>query len=363
MTLKNESKGTLMVMAGGTGGHVYPAIAVADYLYTKGWKIVWLATEGGMENRLIADKPYSKAMMTMRGVRGKGLMGWVLLPFKLMLAFKQSMSAILAHKPDVVLGMGGFAAFPGGMMAKLMGKPLVIHEQNSVAGLANKTLSYVANKVLAAFPAAFGDKATLVGNPVRDDITTLALPETRYAEKTGKLKLLVVGGSLGAAALNDVLPKALATMPEAQRPEVVHQAGEKHIATLEANYQQAGVKAETKAYIQDMASMYAWADVVVCRAGALTVAELACVGVASVLVPFPYAVDDHQTTNAAYLSENGAAILIQQAALSVAKTSEILQQLTRKKCLTMATHARVLAKPEATASVANVCMALAGVTV
>lgn len=307
MTMRNESKGTLMVMAGGTGGHVYPAIAVADCLYTKGWKIVWLATEGGMENRLIADKPYSKAMMTMRGVRGKGLMGWVLLPFKLMLAFQQSLSAILAHKPDVVLGMGGFAAFPGGMMAKLMGKPLVIHEQNSVAGLTNKTLSYVANKVLAAFPAAFGDKATLVGNPVRDDITTLALPETRYAEKTGKLKLLVVGGSLGAAALNDVLPKALATIPEAQRPEVVHQAGEKHIATLEANYQQAGVKAETKAYIQDMASLYAWADVVVCRAGALTVAELACVGVASVLVPFPYAVDDHQTTNAAYLSENGAA--------------------------------------------------------
>ena len=325
MTMQNESKGTLMVMAGGTGGHVYPAIAVADCLYTKGWKIVWLVTEGGMENRLIADKPYSKAMMTMRGVRGKGLMGWVLLPFKLMLAFKQSLSAILAHKPDVVLGMGGFAAFPGGMMAKLMGKPLVIHEQNSVAGLTNKTLRYIANKVLAAFPAAFGDKATLVGNPVRDDITTLALPETRYAEKTGKLKLLVVGGSLGAAALNDVLPKALATMPEAKRPEVVHQAGEKHIATLEANYQQAGVKAETKAYIQDMASMYAWADVVVCRAGALTVAELACVGVASVLVPFPYAVDDHQTTNAAYLSENGAAILIQQAALSVEKTSEILQ--------------------------------------
>ena len=363
MTMRNESKGTLMVMAGGTGGHVYPAIAVADCLYTKGWKIVWLATEGGMENRLIADKPYSKAMMTMRGVRGKGLMGWVLLPFKLMLAFQQSLSAILAHKPDVVLGMGGFAAFPGGMMAKLMGKPLVIHEQNSVAGLTNKTLSYVANKVLAAFPAAFGDKATLVGNPVRDDITTLALPEMRYAEKTGKLKLLVVGGSLGAAALNDVLPKALATIPEAQRPEVVHQAGEKHIATLEANYQQAGVKAETKAYIQDMASLYAWADVVVCRAGALTVAELACVGVASVLVPFPYAVDDHQTTNAAYLSENGAAILIQQAALSVEKTSEILQQLTRKKCLTMAKHARALAKPEATLSVANVCMALAGVTV
>jgi UDP-N-acetylglucosamine--N-acetylmuramyl-(pentapeptide) pyrophosphoryl-undecaprenol N-acetylglucosamine transferase len=341
MTMQNESKGTLMVMAGGTGGHVYPAIAVADCLYMKGWKIVWLATEGGMENRLIADKPYSKAMMAMCGVRGKGLMGWVLLPFKLMLAFKQSLSAILAHKPDVVLGMGGFAAFPGGMMAKLMGKPLVIHEQNSVAGLTNKTLSYVANKVLAAFPAAFGDKATLVGNPVRDDIATLEGPEIRYAEKTGKLKLLVVGGSLGAEALNEVLPKALATMSQAQRPEVVHQAGEKHIAALEANYQQAGVEAETKAYIQDMASMYAWADVVVCRAGALTVAELACVGVASVLVPFPYAVDDHQTINAAYLSENGAAILIQQAALSIEKTSEMLQQLTRKKCLTMAKQHRL----------------------
>ncbi len=361
--MQNKLKSTLMVMAGGTGGHVYPAIAVADYLHAKGWKIVWLATEGGMENRLIADKPYSKAMITMRGIRGKGLIGWVLLPFKLILAFKQSVSAILAHQPDVVLGMGGFAAFPGGVMAKVMGKPLVIHEQNSVAGLTNKTLSHIASKVLAAFPEAFGDKATLVGNPVRGDITTLAIPTARYAERVGKLKLLVVGGSLGAAALNDVLPKALATMPEAQRPEVVHQAGEKHIAILETNYQQAGVIAETKAYIQDMATMYAWADVVICRAGALTVAELACVGVASVLVPFPYAVDDHQTTNAAYLSENSAAILIQQTALSVEKTNEILQQLTREKCLTMANNARALAKPEATASVANVCMALAGVTV
>lgn len=203
-----QAAGTLMVMAGGTGGHVYPAIAVADYLQAKGWDIVWLATEGGMENRLIAEKPYSKAMITMRGVRGKGLLGWVMLPFKLLLAFKQSVNAILKHKPNVVLGMGGFAAFPGGMMAKLLRKPLVIHEQNSVAGLTNKTLSYVANKVLAAFPSAFADRAALVGNPVRDDITHLLAPETRYAERNGRLKLLVVGGSLGAAALNDVLPKA-----------------------------------------------------------------------------------------------------------------------------------------------------------
>lgn len=361
--MKTQSKTTLMVMAGGTGGHVYPAIAVADYLHAQGWQIVWLATEGGMENRLIADKPYAKAMITMRGVRGKGLLGWLLLPFKLLLAFKQSLSAISEYQPNVVLGMGGFAAFPGGLMAKVLGKPLVIHEQNSVAGLTNTALSYVANQVLAAFPAAFGDKAILVGNPVRDEITQLPLPEMRYKNRTSKLKLLVVGGSLGAAALNEVLPKALAILPEAQRPEVVHQAGEKMIAALEANYQQAGVKADTKAYIQDMAAQYAWADVVICRSGALTVAELACVGVASVLVPFPYAVDDHQTTNAQYLSDNGAAILIKQTAFSVEKASEILSQLTRESCLVMANKARELAKPEATTSVAKTCMALAGMTV
>jgi UDP-N-acetylglucosamine--N-acetylmuramyl-(pentapeptide) pyrophosphoryl-undecaprenol N-acetylglucosamine transferase len=349
----------LMVMAGGTGGHIYPAIAVADYLYAQGWQIVWLATEGGMENRLIADKPYQKAVITMRGVRGKGLLGWVLLPFKLCLACQQSASAILQYQPHVVLGMGGFAAFPGGLMAKILGKPLVIHEQNSVAGLTNKTLSFLANKVLAAFPAAFGDHAELVGNPVRQEITLQPLPEVRYAEKTGKLKLLVVGGSLGATALNEVLPRALATIAEAERPEVFHQAGEKHIKTLEANYQQAGVAAETKAYIQDMAARYAWADVVICRAGALTIAELACIGVASVLVPFPHAVDDHQTTNAQYLSKNGAAILIQQSAFNVEKASEVLKQLTRQDCLDMAKKAHALAKPEAAVSVANICMALA----
>lgn len=362
MTINSQNK-TLMVMAGGTGGHVYPAIAVADYLQKQGWQIVWLATEGGMENRLIKDKSYGKATITMRGVRGKGLLGWVLLPVKLIVAFKQSLSAIVQHQPHVVLGMGGFAAFPGGLMAKLLRKPLVIHEQNSIAGLTNKTLSCVANQVLAAFPTAFGDKAQLVGNPVRHDITQSVSPKTRYAARKGRLRVLVVGGSLGAAALNDVLPKALSLFSANQRPEVVHQAGEKHIATLEANYKKAGVEAETKAYIQDMAAQYAWADVVICRAGALTVAELACVGVASVLVPFPFAVDDHQTSNATYLSDNGAAILIQQTALTVEKTVETLKQLTRASCLRMANNARALAKPEATKSVADVCMKLAGVGV
>ena len=350
--------GTLMVMAGGTGGHVYPAMAVADYMKQHGWNIVWLCTEGGMENKLIDGKDYKKAMMTMRGVRGKGLLGWLLLPIKLAIAFKQSFAAIRQHKPNVVLGMGGFAAFPGGLMAKLLGKPLVIHEQNSIAGLTNKSLSLLANKVLAAFPSAFGNRAQLVGNPVRYDITQLAAPQQRYAARTGKLRLLVVGGSLGAQALNDVLPKALAAMPE-NTFEVVHQAGEKHIAVLQANYHEASRAAETKAFINNMADMYAWADVVICRAGALTVAELACVGVASILVPFPHAVDDHQTFNAKYLSDAGAAKLIQQSEFNVQKATEILRDLTRDICLEMAIKAKQLAKPEATQTVAKICMEVA----
>jgi UDP-N-acetylglucosamine--N-acetylmuramyl-(pentapeptide) pyrophosphoryl-undecaprenol N-acetylglucosamine transferase len=351
-------KYTIMIMAGGTGGHVYPAMAVADYLKEHGWKVVWLCTEGGMENRLIEGKNYDKAMMTMRGVRGKGLLGWLLLPIKLATALKQSYAAIRAHQPNVVLGMGGFAAFPGGLMAKILGKPLVIHEQNSIAGLTNRVLAVFATQVLAAFPSAFGNNAELVGNPVRADITQLPTPEQRYSQRAGKLNLLVVGGSLGAQALNEVLPKALANLPK-QAFNVVHQAGEKQFAALQANYQAAGVAAETKAFINNMAEQYAWADVVICRAGALTVAELACVGVASILVPFPHAVDDHQTYNAKYLSDAGAAQLIQQSEFSVQKATEMLRNLTREICLGMAIKAKQLAKPDATTSVAKICMELA----
>jgi UDP-N-acetylglucosamine--N-acetylmuramyl-(pentapeptide) pyrophosphoryl-undecaprenol N-acetylglucosamine transferase len=349
-------KHTIMIMAGGTGGHVYPAMAVADYLKLHGWQVVWLATEGGMENRLIEGKGYAKAMMTMQGVRGKGIKGWLLLPSKLFTAFKQARYAIRLHKPDVVLGMGGFAAFPGGVMAKLMGKPLVIHEQNSVAGLTNKVLSLLADNVLVAFPNVFEDKAVLVGNPVREDITKANAPEQRYSTRTGNLRVLVVGGSLGAAALNDVLPKAFAQLSVQQRPIVIHQAGEKHIDTLIKNYADVGVEAEAKAYIEDMAEAYNWADLVICRAGALTVAELACVGVASVLVPFPFAVDDHQTTNAQYLAESGAAMMVSQNEFSVNYAAEVLRQLTRDVCRIMAVNARKLATPEATVTVAKICM-------
>ncbi|MGP1717153.1 MAG: undecaprenyldiphospho-muramoylpentapeptide beta-N-acetylglucosaminyltransferase [Methylophilus sp.] len=350
---------TLMVMAGGTGGHVYPAIAVADALHTQGWKIVWLATEGGMENRLIADKPYDKAMMTMQGVRGKGLLGWLTLPVKLVRAFAQARQAIKQHQPDVVLGMGGFAAFPGGVMAKLAGLPLVIHEQNSVAGLTNKSLAKIANRVLTGFPQALGSKGEMVGNPVRDAITTLPVPEARFAEHHGVLRVLVVGGSLGAAALNTLLPQAFAQLPANERPQVIHQAGEKHIDALKQAYAEAGVAADCRAFIHDMADVYAWADLVICRAGALTVAELANVGAASILVPFPFAVDDHQTTNAAYLQQAGAALLIQQRDLDVVQLANTLKTLDRITCLAMAQKARALARPNATRRVAEICQQLA----
>ena len=350
---------TLMVMAGGTGGHVMPAMAVADFLKAKGWRIVWLATEGGMENRLIAGKDFEVAVVRMQGVRGKGVLRWLMLPLRLTMAGHQSLCAMRRFKPDVVLGMGGFAAFPGGLMAWLLRRPLVIHEQNSVAGLTNRVLARFAARVLAAFHSAFGDKASLVGNPVRADIAAIPLPAERFAGRTGKLRLLVVGGSLGAQALNEIVPQALALLPVASRPRVIHQAGTRHIEALIEHYQKAGVEAETRAFIEDMADMYAWCDLVICRAGALTVAELAAAGVASMLVPFPHAVDDHQTGNARYLADKGAAILIPQTELTAQKLAQLVANFTRETLLDMASKARALGKPQATQMVAGICEELA----
>jgi len=350
---------TLMVMAGGTGGHVMPALAVADFLKARGWHIVWLATENGMENRLIADRDFAIAGVKMTGVRGKGALRWLLLPFQLVLACAQSLAAMLKYRPDAVLGMGGFAAFPGGLTAWLLRRPLVIHEQNSVAGLTNRVLSHFADKVLVAFPTAFGDKAKLVGNPVRPEIAALAEPAQRLQGRSGPLHLLVVGGSLGAQALNEVVPQALALLPEQSRPQVVHQAGVKHIEALQENYRKTGVAAETRAFIDDMAAMYGWCDLVICRAGALTVAELAVAGVASVLVPFPHAVDDHQTGNGRYLSSQGAALLLPQSELTPQRLAQVIGDFTREKLIDMASRARALGKPQATEMVARICMELA----
>ncbi|WP_310448220.1 undecaprenyldiphospho-muramoylpentapeptide beta-N-acetylglucosaminyltransferase [Thiobacillus sp.] len=356
---------TLMVMAGGTGGHVYPALAVADALRARGWDVFWLGTKNGLEARVVPAAGIDMVWVSMGGVRGKGWLKKLLLPATLLLAFWQSLRAIVQRRPDVVLGMGGYTAFPGGMMASLLSKPLVIHEQNSVGGLTNRVLACLAERVLTAFPKVFThahDKpipcrrvtTEWVGNPVRTDIT--AGTDTA---RSGALRLLVVGGSLGAQALNDLVPKALALLPADQRPAVVHQSGRQHLDILRANYAAAGVEADVRDYIEDMAAEYRACDFAICRAGAMTVAELACAGVPAVLVPFPFAVDDHQTGNAEFLSEAGAAWLMQQKDLTAEKLAALIAGLDRGQLAAMAGKARALAKPDATARVADICEALA----
>lgn len=370
---------TLMVMAGGTGGHVYPALAVADALRARGWDVFWLGTRAGLEARVVPAAGIDMVWVSMGGVRGKGLLKKLLLPAMLLIAFWQSLAAILARRPDVVLGMGGYTAFPGGMMASLMNRPLVIHEQNSVGGLTNRVLACLADRVLTAFPKVFThahDKpipcrtvdTEWVGNPVRSDIAALAneqrtdiaaVPAGDRAARTGPLRLLVVGGSLGAAALNTLVPQALARLPANQRPQVVHQSGRQHLDALRANYANAGVEAEVRDYIENMADAYRACDFAICRAGAMTVAELACAGLPAVLVPFPFAVDDHQTGNAEFLSDAGAGWLMQQKDLTAEKLAALIGGLDRASLAAMSDKALKLAKPDATRQVADICEALA----
>jgi UDP-N-acetylglucosamine--N-acetylmuramyl-(pentapeptide) pyrophosphoryl-undecaprenol N-acetylglucosamine transferase len=349
---------TILVMAGGTGGHIFPALAVADQLRDKGWKIVWLGSKAGMESQLVPQYGFEMEWVRFSGLRGKGILRLVLLPINLLIAFWQSARAIFRVRPDVVLGMGGYISFPGGIMAVLLARPLVLHEQNSIAGLANKVLARVADRILVAFPNALKN-SEWTGNPVRHDIAQLPAPERRFRNRAGNLKVLVVGGSLGAQALNETVPRALALIPALQRPEVTHQAGEKHLSMLENGYQEAGVTAITLPFIRDMASAYAMADVVICRAGALTVSELAAAGIASVLVPFPAAVDDHQTFNARYLADQSAAVLLPQTELTPRRLADLLLGFTRDKLLDMANRARALGKPDAARIVAEHCMAVA----
>lgn len=345
---------TLLVMAGGTGGHIFPALAVADILQQQGWKIVWLGVPNSMEAELVPQHGYPMAWVNFAGLRGKGWLRKLALPFNLLRAMWQSAQAMRQHRPDVVLGMGGYITFPGGVVAKLLGCPLVIHEQNSVAGLSNRALAWMANSVLSGFPKVL-PRAQWCGNPVRADIAALPDPAVRYAARQGRLKVLVVGGSLGAQAINQVIPAALELLPEQARPEVVHQTGKQHFAEVQQLYQRMGVTADIRPFLQDMATAYADADLVICRAGALTVAELAAVGVASVLVPFPYAVDDHQTQNAAFLSEQDAAISLPQTVLNAERLAHFLSELTRDNLSVMAQKAYRLAKPGAAQCVAAVC--------
>ena len=350
---------TLMVMAGGTGGHIFPGIAVAEALRERGWRIVWMGNPAGMEARIVPGQGYEMAWVNFSALRGKGLLRVALLPINLLKGFWQALRELRRVRPDVVLGMGGYVTFPGGMMASLTGRPLLVPEQNAIAGLANRVLARVADRVLTGFPATLKG-AEWVGNPVRADIAAVEPPASRFTGRSGPLKLLVVGGSLGAAALNEVVPQALARISADVRPVVTHQAGERQIEALCRAYQAVGVEGELLPFINDMAERYAQADLVICRAGALTVAELAAVGAASLLVPFPQAVDDHQTRNAGFLSDHGAAFLLPQAELDAERLAGILAGLDRGRLQGMAERARELARPDAANTVAQVCEALAG---
>ncbi|MDR1062367.1 MAG: undecaprenyldiphospho-muramoylpentapeptide beta-N-acetylglucosaminyltransferase [Azoarcus sp.] len=350
---------TALIMAGGTGGHIFPGIAIAEYLRERGWEAVWLGNPNGMEARLVPARGYRTEWLRFGALRGKGVARKLLLPFNLASGCWKALGILSRVRPDVVVGLGGYITFPAGMMAALSRRPLILHEQNSIAGLANKVLARMAARVFTGFPDAL-PRAQWVGNPVRAEIVALPPPAERFAGRAGRLKLLVVGGSLGAAALNDTVPRALARIPGERRPEVVHQAGEKQIDALRAAYAEAGVEGDLRPFIDDMAGAYGEADIVLCRAGALTVAELTAAGAASVLVPFPYAVDDHQTANAHFLSSREAAWLVPQPELNPEKLAAMLDGLERGRLLRMAENARALAKPSAAAEVAKACEELAG---
>lgn len=349
---------TVLIMAGGTGGHVFPGLAVAQVLKARGWNVIWMGNPTGMEASLVPRHGIPMQPIEIGGVRGKGWLTWMLLPLRLTQACVQSLKILRALRPSVVLGMGGYVAFPGGLMAALTGTPLVLHEQNSVAGLTNRLLARLARRALVAFPNALPG-AQWCGNPVRDDVLRLAEPAARYAGRAGPLNLLVVGGSLGAQALNTALPSALALLAPHERPIVVHQSGRRHLDALQQAYHEAGVEATATGFIDDMAQAYAQADLVICRAGAMTVAELAAAGVASLMVPFPHAVDDHQTANARFLADRGAALLMPQAELTPQLLASVLRDLTRERLLVIAQQARSLARPDAAEQVADACEAVA----
>ncbi len=350
----------VLIMAGGTGGHVFPALAVAERLRAQGIPVVWMGTQRGLEATLVPKAGIPIEWIGVAGLRGKGLTQKLAMPWMLARALWQARAILQRLQPQVVLGMGGFASGPGGIMARLLGIPLVVHEQNAIAGLTNRILARIASQVLEAFPQTFpaARRAITVGNPVREPIAALPPPAQRCVGREGRLRLLVLGGSQGALALNQLLPQALALLNEGERPEVWHQAGGQLHTAAEAAYREAGINARLTPFIEDMAEAYGWADLVVCRAGALTIAELAAAGVAALLVPFPFAVDDHQTANARFLEQGGAARMVQQAELNSERLAAMLRDLLsdRARLRAMAEAARHLAQIEAADQVAQLCL-------
>ncbi|TSE20096.1 UDP-N-acetylglucosamine--N-acetylmuramyl-(pentapeptide) pyrophosphoryl-undecaprenol N-acetylglucosamine transferase [Tepidimonas alkaliphilus] len=347
-----------LIMAGGTGGHIFPGLALAEALRQAGWRVHWLGAPGGMEARLVPPCGFAFEPVPFAGVRGKGMLTLALLPLRLLRAFWHAWRAVRRVRPDVAVGLGGYISFPGGMMAVLAGCPLVLHEQNSVAGLANRVLAQVADRVYAAFPGAL-PQAEWIGNPLRAAFLRQPPPAERFAHRAGPLRLLVIGGSLGAAALNDLVPQALARLPEERRPQVLHQSGERHLEALRAAYARAGVQAECVAFIDDTAQAFAQADVIIARAGASTVTEIAAVGAAALFVPFPHAVDDHQTTNARFLADHDAAWLRAQSDLTPAWLADWLAGLTRAELQRRAELAWARRKTDAVDVMVRACTALA----
>lgn len=354
---------TILITAGGTGGHVFPALAVAQALRTRGAHIVWLGTRAGIEARVVPAAGFEIDYIQIRSLRGGGWLRWLLLPMRLNVAMWQAWRILRRRRPDAALAMGGFAAGPGSLMASLLGIPLIVHEQNAIAGLTNRWIARLADRVLAGFPGAFGDRhaVRVVGNPVRPEILALASPEQRLSGRTGRLRLLVVGGSQGAQVFNRILPEAVRAMPESARPEVWHQTGVRDEGLVREQYRAVLPDARVTAFIDDMAAAYAWADLVVCRAGAMTIAELAAAGVASLLVPLPSAADDHQTANARFLASREAAELVPQTEFTASRLAELLTELgnDRELLARMARHARACAVSDATDAVAQACMEVA----
>ncbi|MEE4184744.1 MAG: undecaprenyldiphospho-muramoylpentapeptide beta-N-acetylglucosaminyltransferase [Gammaproteobacteria bacterium] len=357
------SHSPILIMAGGTGGHVFPALAVARELVAAGREVVWLGSIKGIENRLVPAAGLRLERVRVAGLRGKGLLSWLLAPLKLSVALWDALRLVRRCKPAAVLGMGGFAAGPGGLAAWLLRYPLVVHEQNATAGLTNRVLALWAREVLAAFPGRFADRyaARIIGNPVRREIIALPAPAARLAGRQGPLRVLVLGGSQGALALNQSLPAGLSRVAATHPVDVWHQAGEATLAAAQQGYSAEGVAARVDAFIDDMAAAYAWADIVVCRSGALTVAELAAAGLGALLVPFPAAVDDHQTLNARYLVDADAAVLIPQPELTPARLASELGRFAADRSLVMqyAERARALAHPDATHDLAAACLRVA----
>jgi UDP-N-acetylglucosamine--N-acetylmuramyl-(pentapeptide) pyrophosphoryl-undecaprenol N-acetylglucosamine transferase len=355
----------VLIMAGGTGGHVFPALAVAAELSARGIAVSWLGTQRGLEARVVPAAGYPLETMRVSGIRGKGVMKMISAPFMLMVALLQALTIQLRLRPCAVLGMGGFAAGPGGVIAWLLRRPLLIHEQNSVAGMTNRWLAPLARTVMEAFPGSLPARRQAIhtGNPVRAEITRLPAPSERYAERSGALRVLVVGGSLGARALNEVMPAAVRQLPAARQLQLHHQTGSADLASVQAAYAALELDVRVDAFIDDMAAAYSWADVVICRSGALTVAELAVVGVASILVPYPHATDDHQTGNARFLADAGAAVLMPQEVMSAEKLAGLLGDFSRQRnrLLEMACRARELAMPDAARRVAEHCLRAAGI--